>query len=522
MFHNLWLKIKGVLARMGIINSIKSVSGAPNVVVDDTEMARITRWMQAYQGDPEWIAPKVADLNGDKHTERMMSLGMPKVSAKKMATLVFNQAATITAYEKGKEPAQGKTTPNDDQNEPNIFLQQILEKNHFKANLERWLEYCYATGGIMAREYVNHGEVKIRFAAADAVIPISQDANGITECVIATTKVVDSKHYTLLEWHRETDSAYVITNELYKSVSTDGSDLGTECPLSEVYPDLKQRSEYPKALYSRPTFQYLKPNIANNFNLDSPLGVPIYANAMDTLRMLDETYTDLMTEMRLGKRKIAVPDYMLKRHADPKTGDVKWYVDPREHVYLPLKYDRNGAGNQTVQDLTPQLRNDQLISTIKDLLKLYAAQIGLSVGAFSFDVASGITTATEVVSQNSETYQTKNSHETLVERFIQDICKSCLELAKNATAVPYNGTPAVTVLVNFDDSIAKDRNENAQYYETITGNKPLMPHREAIKRANGLDDETAGQWLDEIKADEGSDTDVEGLLKQTAGEENDA
>jgi A118 family predicted phage portal protein len=155
------------------------------------------------------------------------------------------------------------------------------------------------------------------------------------------------------------------------------------------------------------------------------------------------------------------------------------------------------------------------------LLRIYAAQIGFSAGAFSFDGDTQSVTATEVVSRNSETYQTKNSHETLVERFIQDISVSCLELAKTAPAVKYSDTADVTVLVNFDDSIAKDRTENAQYYQTVTGNKPLMPQREAIKRANGLDDQTADQWLQEIKADDAGEADVDDIMNESAGEGDD-
>lgn len=520
MFHNLWLRIKGVLAKMGIIDSIKNMDGVPNLTVDDTEMSRIASWMALYQGEPLWLKDNWRDPEGHHHSDRKMSMHMPKVSAKKMATLVFNQAATITAYEKGKEPQPGKTTPTDDQNDPNIALQEIFRRNHFKVNLERWLEYCYATGGIVAREYVNDGEVKIRFAAADAVIPISQDANGITECVIASSKVVDGKHYTLLEWHRENATAYIIKNQLYRSTSTDGSDLGTEVPLSEVYPSLKPKSRYLKSQYTRPTFQYLKPNIANNFNLDSPLGVPIYANAMDTLQILDETYNSLMQEIKMGKRRIAVADYMLKGKADPKTGKRNWYVDFDERVYLPLKIDSGGQKQPDVKDLTLPLRTDQLIDTINSLLKVFAAQIGFSSSAFTFDGQTVGATATEVVSQNSETYQTKNSHETLVERFIQDIAVSCLELAKNASSVQYAASADVTVTVNFDDSIAKDRDENAKYYQTVNGNKALMPHLESIKRANSLDDQTAQQWLDQINAEEQPDADVDDVIGKNAGEDN--
>lgn len=520
--HNLWLRLKGVLARMGIIDSIKTVADLPNINVNDEDMARVTEWTNLYKGRPYWIKQTASDFDGHEYDMGpKMSLHMPKVAAKKMASLVFNQSATITAYPAGKEPQPGKTTPKDGENGPNEMLQEILRKNHFTVNFERWAEYCYATGGIVAREYVNDGEVKIRFATADAFIPISQDANGVTECVIATTKVVDGKYYTLLEWHKEDSANYIIQNRLYRSTTTDGTDLGTEVSLKEVYPGLKPESLYPKSVYTRPTFQYLKPNIANNFNLDSPLGVPIYANAMDTLRELDEAYDLLVHEIMTGKHLIIAPDSMVKRRVSAKP-DAKpqWAVDWRKQVYQPVRGDQSGAGKDTIQDMTLPFRSDQIISTINSLLKIFATQIGFSAGTFSYDEASGVQTATAVISENSATYQSKNSHETLVERFIQDIAVSSLELAKNATSVQYSDTADVTVVVNFDDSIAKDRSENAQFYQTMNGNKPLMPHLESIKRANGLDDQTAEQWLEQISAEEPSQGDMSDALTETAGEDD--
>lgn len=520
--HNLWLKLKGVLARMGIVDSIKSIENLPSINVNDEDMARITEWTNVYKGRPNWINSHAKDFNGNDHLiGAKMSLHMPKVAAKKMASLVFNQAATITAYPSGSEPQPGKTTPNDGENGPNTMLQQILHDNHFTVNFERWAEYCYATGGIVAREYVNNGKVKIRFATADAFIPISQDSNGVTECVIATTKVVSGKYYTLLEWHKEDTNNYIIENKLYRSTATDGSDLGTEVPLSEVYPDLKPQSFYSKTIYTRPTFQYLKPNIANNFNLDSPLGVPIYANAMDTLRELDEAYDLLVHEIKTGKHLIIAPDNMVKRVTDAKLGsDPTWRVDWETQVYQPVRGDQSGAGRDTIQDMTLPFRADQIISTINSLLKIFATQIGFSAGTFSYDEAQGVQTATAVISENSETYQSKNSHETLVERFIQDVAVSSLELAKNATSVDYSDTTDVTVVVNFDDSIAKDRDENAKYYQTLNGNKPLMPHLESIKRANGLDDQTAEQWLEQINEAEIGEADVDEIMNESIGEDN--
>lgn len=507
---------------MGLISSIKTLSGVPDLAVNDADMSRITDWLSAYQGHASWLNYRWEDNQGREHGDRLMSLQMPKVAAKKMSSLVFNQAATITAYPKGNEPQAGRTSPNDDDNEPNKMLQAILSANHFYDNMERYLEYCFGSGGVAAREYVYNGEVKIRFATADAFIPLSSDANGVTECVIATQFVNDGKNYTLLEWHTEDDNFYHIKNQLFKSTSADGSDLGVEVPLTDVYANLKPQADYSKQLYSRPTFQYLKPNLANNFNLNSPLGIPIYANAMDTLRQLDQAYDMLMQEMVMGRRRIIAPDWMLKLKTDPHTGKERWAVDWRDRAYQVFRGDQNGQNADGIKDITSPLRNEQLIATINNLLKIFAAQTGFSAGTFSYDAVQGQQTATEVISQNSDTYQSKNSHETLVSRFIQDIATSCLELAKNAPSVKYNASAEVTIMVNFDDSIAKDRDENAKYYQLMNGNKPLMPHLESIKRANGLDDQTAASWQQEIEDEEPKDGDMDSILKQSAGEDDGA
>ena len=523
MFRNIWSKIKGVLARMGIIKSIQELSDVPNLLVDEQEMSRITDWVNTYQGTPLWQNSHWLDVKGDVHTDRMMSLRMAKVSAKKMASLVFNQAATITAYPVGQETQPGKSTPKDNESKPNVVLQTILKENHFADTLERELEYMFGTGGLAARETVENGKVKISFATADAFVPISADSTGITECVIANSFTRGGRYYTLLEWHTETPSDYHVRNQLFRSVSTDGSDLGSEVPLSECYPGVKTDSDYSKKLYTRPTFQYVRPNIANNFSMNSSLGVPIYANAMDTLQMLDVTYNMLSDEMLTGKRRIVAPDSMLRGKINPATGQREWYVDWNEKVYQSF-HDTgadSGLSKETIRDITLPLRNDTLIGTLNSLLKLYASQTGFSAGTFSYDAATGMQTATEVISQQSDTYQSKNSHETLVARFIQDIATSCLELAKNATSVPYNDTADVTVMVNFDDSIAKDRNDNAKYYQTMNGNKPLMPHIESIKRANGLDDQTAAEWAEQIEDEEPGEGDMNSILETNNGGDGD-
>ncbi|USQ67660.1 phage portal protein [Companilactobacillus allii] len=496
---------------MGLIKSIESVSDVSNLLIDDGFLKNINLWNSAYKGDPFWIHKHWTSALNIQHDHTQKSLNMPKILSKKMASLVFNQKATINVNDK-KDSENDETSPEQWNNDANEFVQEVLQDNYFYNNCERYLEYMFGTGGMVMRFYVANGKVKIRFATADAFYPISQDENGVTECVIASKFIKSGKSYTLLEWHLEDDSSYIIKNDLYQSVNDSTDDLGTKVELSTIYgKTVKPRSSYPKGLYSRPTFVYIKPNLANNFNYSSPLGISIYANAIDTLKQLDQAYDMLNQEMEMGRRRITVPDSMLEGKINPVTGQRESNVNFDERVYVGFSFnDTSGTDSAPApKDITLGLRNQEIIGTINSLLDILAAQCGFSAGTFSYNNTQGMETATGVISRNSDTYQSKNSHETILEDAFKNMCISILELGKAAGL--YQGSTDVEVSVNFDDSIAKDRTENANYYELVSGNKPLMPHFEAIKKSNGLTDDEAIRWLKQIREDE-ADGDIEDIL----------
>src|SRR5690606_39468519 len=53
------------------------------------------------------------------------------------------------------------------------------------------------------------------------------------------------------------------------------NEIGVRAALGTLYPELEQ--EVRISNLSRPLFVYFKPNIANNFDTQSPLGISIYA-----------------------------------------------------------------------------------------------------------------------------------------------------------------------------------------------------------------------------------------------------
>lgn len=409
----------------------------------------------------------------------MQSLQMGKVLAQKMAGLIFNEKAEIDVSIAGTTPMEGKKDP------ANEFIQETLRKNGFYKNFQRYLEYAYAMSGMAMKVYVHNGEVRLAYAKADAFFPLAHDSENIDEALFVHKEKKGKKYYTLLEWHEWEGMNYVITNELYES--TQEGKIGHKVPLSTIYEDLQERTVLKNL--SHPLFVYFKLNTANNLAMDSPLGVSIFDNSYDTLYTLDYLYDFFLHEFKLGKRRIAVDASMLRPVLDPDKRE-RMAFDPDETVFNALNMD-----NGQVTDLSVPLRTQEIIQAINAQLEILAMQTGFSAGTFTFDGRS-VTTATQVISENSQTYQTRNSHAVLVEEGIQSLVHAIL--AVGSLYGLYHGSLDVTVKVNFDDSLAEDRQSKYNYY-SMAVHDALIPKREAIMRIFKLTEQQALSWIAEIE-----------------------
>ncbi|MFE4759045.1 hypothetical protein ACFRIB_54565, partial [Streptomyces mirabilis] len=101
------------------------------------------------------------------------------------------------------------------------------------------------------------------------------------------------------------------------------SELGIEVALDTLYPDLAKEATIEGL--SRPLFVYFKPNIANNIDLQSPLGVSLYANAIDTIKALDTAFDSYHREFRLGKKRIIVPHSAIRTVVNAETEEFHRY-----------------------------------------------------------------------------------------------------------------------------------------------------------------------------------------------------
>lgn len=490
---NLMQKIKDFFNRgryqMETAN-LNSILDHPKVAVTQAEFRRIQHNLSYYQSKFDDV--EYTNTDGDRKHRKLNHLPIARTAAKKIASLVYNEQAEITA----------------DDDILNDFLNDMLGNDRFNKNFERYLESALALGGLAMRPYVDGDKVRVAFIQAPVFLPLQSNTQDVSSAAILT-KAIKSEgknnvYYTLVEFHEwvtkdgseygstKDKSLYRVTNELYKS-RTD-STLGERVNLSELYPDLEPVTVL-KDL-SRPLFTYLKTPGMNNKDINSPLGLSIFDNAKTTIDFINRTYDEFMWEVKMGQRRVLVPEQMTQLKAQDEQGNItfKRRFDVEQNVYMQIAAGNMDSGNIT--DLTTPIRSSDYISAIAEGLKLFEMQIGVSNGMFTFD-GQGVKTATEIVSENSDTYQMRNSIVALVEQSIRELCVSMCELGKAVGL--YKGTiPELDdISVNLDDGVFTDRHAELDYWMKMVA-AGLAPKTMAIAKTLNVTEEQAEEIYQSI------------------------
>lgn len=463
-----------------LMNPVKSILDHEKVAVSKEEYARIQENLRYYESKSERTS--YTNTDHQLREREVKHLPIARTACKKIAGLIYNEQAEFKI----------------DNPVADAFVNETLKQDRFNKNFERYLESALALGGMAMRPYVDGERIRIAFIQAPVFFPSQANTQDVSSAVIAIKSVKADrstiKYYTLLEVHEWfANGQYKISNELYRSERKD--QLGSKVPLSEIYDNLEESTTFSNL--SRPLFTYLRTPGMNNKDINSALGLSIFDNAKTTIDFINSTYDEFAWEVKMGQRRVAVPAQTVRTFFD-KNGDkviMKQHFDPDQNLFVQLD---SGADDKSVgiHDLTTDIRSESYIAAINEGLRLFEMQIGVSAGMFTFDGKS-MKTATEVVSENSDTYQLRNSVVSLVEHSIGELIVSICELAK-ATGL-YNGEiPTLDeITINLDDGIFTDKNAQLDYWSKALA-AGLVPKRYAIEKALGMTEEQAEALAKEI------------------------
>lgn len=436
-------------------------------------------WKYLYRGFYKpWHLIPAPTIKDPEHKRNLAYLNLSKAVCAELAGMVWTDQCEVSVSIDGVE--------GDDPLD--AFVQDVLARNNFQRKMPEAVEQAAALGGEAMKVWFEErrdkegnvipelGRIRIGWAMADQFVPTQWDSAKVEGGIFVTRQARGGWYYTLLEWHEWDGTTYVIRNELYRAeIKKDeqGNDqdiLGFRYPLAALYPymDEEVTVDTEKSL-----FAYFRTPDANNIDDNSPLGVSIYANAMETLHAIDICFDSFVREFRLGKKRIIVPARMIKMVVDPQTGQSRRYFDATDETYEALSTD--DPDSLKIQDNSVELRVEEHVAALNAFLNIFCLQVGLSAGTFSFDAKGGLKTATEVVSENSKTYKTVRNFQAQIEPAITDLVDAIIQVASlydvtwEGQSIRALAERGYEVKVTLDDGITQDRQTNINEGITLVG-----------------------------------------------------
>ena len=154
------------------------------------------------------------------------------------------------------------------------YLQKQIERIYYQ--LRNWVEYGCAFGTIILKP---NGDCVQLYTREEFVVTHSTDGN-IDGAVFFHQKKFGDKWYTRLEYHRFEESLYVISNRCF--VGNSQNDMKKLVDISAT-PWAELTEEAVVENLEAPLFGVFKTPQANNIDLDSPYGLPIFSEAVQEL-----------------------------------------------------------------------------------------------------------------------------------------------------------------------------------------------------------------------------------------------
>ncbi len=445
--------------------------------VDATFYRKIAEWISWYEGNVRNFSfYKVYSGRGTYKRCRRKSMGMAKKLSEDIADLLLNERVTITL--------------NDEKTHE--FVQKVLEDNRFLVMGNDYQERKAFTGTVAYIPYLEDteisesgevlsGKISISYVDAPYIYPVTWNNGQVTECIFAFPYTVSRKKYVQLQSHLLENEEYVIQNTVLRVEA--GSQEGTEL-TEEEWNQLKPFRMLAKEVRTgstEPQFVIDRLNITNNADCNNPMGVAIFANAIDTLKKLDIEYDSYCNEFELGRKRIFVrPEMLTNEDGSPA-------FDPDDSVFYALPED-DASGEGLLKEIDMSLRAEQHSKAINDDLNYLSLKCGFGTNRYQFG-ATGAKTATEIISENSDMYRMIKKHEILLEDALKQLIHIIIRLGMVLNE-PLN--PDVEITIDFDDSIIEDK-ETERNRDRQDVSMGVMSHAEYRSKWYGetLEDATA-------------------------------
>ena len=439
----------------------------------------INRCANIYRGAPEW-------LNDEDNIKTI-----------NFAKTVCSETARLTTLAIGIQIGGSARA---------TWLQKQINKVYFQ--IRHWVEYGCAYGTVFIKP---NGESLDVFTPADVMI-VDYDNQEIKGIIFKDSYTVGRKYYTRLEYHRFVETTvdgvttypYYVSNRAY--VSKSPQSIGNKIDLKQTkWADLM--ADTPPILKANgekldgPLFGVLRTPQANNVDISTPLGLPVFAEGIEELGDIDVAYSRNAGEIKDSQKIALLDDRLLMPSGTPVSAmSPRGMENRRNEMKLP-HYVKNVFGQdekEFYQEINPQLNTDARLAGINALLSQLSYKCGFSSGYFVFNEKTGMVTATQgVEADDRRTIQ-----------FIKDVrdkledCLNGVIYALNVFADLYDLTPVGVYETTYDfGDITYNREEDrARWWQYVVQGK--VPAWLFFVKFEGMTENEAKAMVKEAQPDE--------------------
>lgn len=296
------------------------------------------------------------------------------------------------------------------------------------------VEFDEATG----KPLPDTGKISLEYYSGLDVVPLSYEAGEVSEVALFAKNGDETKMTAFL---KDPDTGkYTIA-------------IVTEVDGKETEAEINTDSDVPM-------FAVFHPNAVDNESTDFHGYASILQNSIGVLQAIDNSFDGMDNEITLGKKRIfasaATTKVIFKKGEDGAVSETRRTFDPNDTVIYALPQTNNTESDKPfLWSPNDPLRIDQYSTDITLNLQLLAQQVGLGANYYRFD-GGRIMTATQVISQNSDTFRNIKKHEQALEPSIKRLYRGIAVASALFTKdSPLADDPEMAVI--FDDSIIEDR-----------------------------------------------------------------
>lgn len=452
MFEKIINFIKGAINKMFNTNDIAKDFNI-NISSSDEVIKLIEKCSNIYNHNAPWL------------NEEVKSLNVAKTICEKVA-----KAVTI----------EFKSQVKDDE------IDKIYQR--FLRNIRTNTEYTLAKGGMFFKPFYANGKIKVSCIQGDKFIPVKFDSTGELLGAIFIDQIIKGNDvYTRLEYQELNDITLTIKNIAYKG-NKNSSSLGSRISLALVqeWKELQEQSAIENV--NKLLGGYFKIPIANPVDNTSPVGVPIFANAIRTLEEIDKQFSRTLWEYEGSELAIDVDELMFKKD---KNGN-SILPKGKERLYRKLDFDNQTPNKWNV--FSPEIRDTALFNGLNELLRQAESQCGLSFGVLSKSTEKE-KTATEIKSSKQDYYVTVSDIQGASQTALEDLIYG-IDVLMTLYKIPHKTNPEISF--DWDDSILID-SEKKQSQSLIERNAGLIDDVEYFIQTRDYSEKEAIEYVNKIK-----------------------